>query len=119
MYNGGKAYATIPKVIEELDSVNTYPDIFENGDFFLRSKKGGSTRSVFESFSPVHVKTLKRWKYDSIPYRACVMLVVYDVWHHVVLRFRPSTRINEKQAFLKITATTTATATATRTAKKQ
>ena len=41
MYNGVKAYTTIPKVIEELGPVNTYPDIFENGDFFLRSKKGG------------------------------------------------------------------------------
>ena len=31
---------------------------------------------------PVHTKTLKRWKYDSIPRRACVILVVNDVWHH-------------------------------------
>ena len=101
--NGTKAYETIPKVIEEFGPVNTYPDIFENGDFFLRSKKkGGSSRSVFESFSPVQVKTLKGWKYDSIPYRACVMLVVYDVWHHAVLRYCLSTRINEKQAFLII-----------------
>ena len=44
-----------------------------------------STRRVFESFSPVHMKTLKaktmeiRRKYDSIPYSACVMLVIYDV----------------------------------------
>ena len=80
IYNGTKAYETIPKVLEEFGPVNTYPDIFENGDFFLRSKKkGGSTRSVFESFSTVQVKTLKRWKYDIIPYRACVMLVAYDV----------------------------------------
>ena len=71
--------------MEELGQVNTYPDIFEDGDFFslFRNKVGkgggGSPRSIFESFSPVHVKTLKRWKYDSIPYRACVMLVEYDV----------------------------------------
>ena len=32
---------------------------------------------VLESFSPVHTKTLKRWKYDSIPYRACAMLVEF------------------------------------------
>ena len=71
--------------MEELGQVNTYPDIFEDGDFFLCLETrwgkggGGSPRSIFESFSPVHIKTLKRWKYDSIPYRACVMLVEYDV----------------------------------------
>ena len=48
--------------------VHTYSDIFENGFFFRFSKKYPSTGSVFESFSPVHMKTLKRWKYDSIPY---------------------------------------------------
>ena len=36
--------------------------------FFPFSKKYPSTRSVFESFSPVHMKTLKRWKYDNMPY---------------------------------------------------
>ena len=75
---------------------------FKTVTFFSVQKKGGSSRSVFESFSPVQVKTLKGWKYDSIPYRACVMLVVYDVWHHAVLRYCLSTRINEKQAFLII-----------------
>ena len=45
------------------------------------SQKYACTRSVFESFSPVHTKTLKRWKYDTISYGTCVMLVVYDVWH--------------------------------------
>ena len=29
--------------------------------------------AVFESYSPVHMKTLKRWKYDSVPY------ALYDV----------------------------------------
>ena len=38
------------------------------------SKTYASTRRVFESFSPFHTKMLKRWKYDSIPYWACVML---------------------------------------------
>ena len=28
------------------------------------------------------MKTLKRWKYDSIPYRECLMQVEYDVWQH-------------------------------------
>ena len=49
-----------------------YPDIFENGDFFLRFPKAkkinASTRGIFESFLPVHTKLLKRWKYDSMPY---------------------------------------------------
>ena len=53
--------------------VCTFPDIFENGDFFSYSKKYASTRSVFESFSPVNTKTLERWKGDSIPYRACAV----------------------------------------------
>ena len=34
-YNGVKAYATIPKVIEELGPINTYPDILEDGIFFF------------------------------------------------------------------------------------
>ena len=37
----------------------------------LLKKKYASTRSVFESFSPVHTKTLERWKYDNVSYRAC------------------------------------------------
>ena len=44
-------------------------------------KKYASTRSIFKSFSPVHTKKLKQWKYESIPFGACVMLEVYDVWH--------------------------------------
>ena len=32
-----------------------------------------STRSVFELFLPIHMKTVKRWKYDSIPCRVWVM----------------------------------------------
>ena len=73
-----------------------YPDIFENGDFFLRFPKAkkinASTRGVFESFLPVHTKLLKRWKYDSMPYWACVMLwyndvvkwCFFDVRHHCI-----------------------------------
>ena len=53
---------------------STRPGIFENGDFSPFSKTYTSTRSVFESFSPVHTKTLKRWKYDIVPYRACAFL---------------------------------------------
>ena len=43
------------------------------------------TRSVFESFSPVHTKTLIQWKKDSIFYRA------YDTTVFENLRFHPST----------------------------
>ena len=32
-----------------------------------------STRRVFELFLPIHMKTVKRWKYDSIPYSVWVM----------------------------------------------
>ena len=47
--------------------------------------------------SPVHAKTLKRWKYDSISQRAWVMQEVHDVWHQ--LRFRPSRRKREAGVF--------------------
>ena len=44
--------------------------------FFSVFKKYVSLRSVFESFWP------SIWKQHSITYGACVMLEVYDVWHH-------------------------------------
>ena len=81
------------------------PGYFENEDFYSPfSKKHGSTRSIFKSFSPVHTKTLKRRKYYSIPHGACVMVVVYYLWHHRI-RKRPSlphSYINEEPAFSKI-----------------
>ena len=44
-------------------------------------KKYTSPCSIFKLlFSPIHTKSPKWWKYDSIPYRTCTMLVVYDVW---------------------------------------
>ena len=49
---------------KRLRPVQTYPDVFEFCSGF--KKKYASTRSVFESFSPVHTKPLKRWKYNSI-----------------------------------------------------
>ena len=47
-------------------------------------KKNTRTRSVFESFSPVHTKTLIQWRRDSIFYRA------NDITLFENLRFRPS-----------------------------
>ena len=38
-----------------------------------------STRSISKSFSPVHSKLPKQWKYDDVPYRQSMR---YDVWHH-------------------------------------
>ena len=49
-----------------LGLVHTYPVISENWDFFSSKKK----KRVFDSSSPVNTKTLKQWKYYSIPYRA-------------------------------------------------
>ena len=43
---------------------------FENGNFFLRFQK------ISNRFCP------STWKQHSIPYGACVMLEVNDVWHH-------------------------------------
>ena len=59
--------------------IHTYSDIFEKGDFFpCFQKKYASTRSVCESFSPVHTKTLKRRKYNRIPYEIYVMLEAHE-----------------------------------------
>ena len=59
---------------------STHIRLFLKTDFFPSVfKKYASTRSVFKSFSPVHTKKLKRWKYQSIPFGACVMLEVYDL----------------------------------------
>ena len=62
----------------------TYTDILENGDVFFRYRK---------SFSPVHTKMLKQWKYDSIPYRACAawcMTVVFkNLLFHPFSFWRP------------------------------
>ena len=68
-----------------------------------------STRSVFKSFSPFHTRTLrKRWKYDSTPYRACVLLVFHDVcMMYDIMVFEKNSvfvlpHVNEKPAFWKI-----------------
>ena len=54
-------------------------------------------RSVFDSFTPVHMKKLKREKYDSIPYSACVILVMmHDMENRL---FRPSTHKWEAGVF--------------------
>ena len=61
--------------IDNFGLVCTYADFFffkKMRLFSLFSKKYVSTRSVFKSISPVHTRTFKRWKYDSIPNRACV-----------------------------------------------
>ena len=55
--------------------------IIENEDFFspFSKTKYASKCTIFESFSLFHTKTLNQWKYDSITYGACAILVVYDV----------------------------------------
>ena len=48
-----------------------------SGYFYLYCKteilQYTSTRSVFEWFSPVHMKTQLQWKYDGVPCRACAV----------------------------------------------
>ena len=47
--------------------VHKYPNRFENEYFFpLFSRKYVSKSSVLESFSPVHMKMLKQWRYSKI-----------------------------------------------------
>ena len=55
------------------------------------SEKYAAARSVFESFSPVHTKTLERWKYASIP---CAL------WSKTSVFVRPF--VKEKLAFSTI-----------------
>ena len=57
-------------------------------------KQYASTRTVFKPFSPVHTK------YDSILYRACVVLLVHDVFENLFT----CPHVNEKPAFSKISA---------------
>ena len=52
-------------------------------------------RSVFETFSPVHTKTLKRWKYDSMRF------MIYEVIVFENLRFGPYARKRISQRFQK------------------
>ena len=65
-------------------------------------KKYASTRSIFKSFSPVHTKKLKRWKYESIPFGACVIarsIMMYDINIFENLHFCLSTCKREASVF--------------------
>ena len=73
-----------------------YPDVFENAP----------TRSVFESFSPVHTKTRKRYPLLSIRHAMMYLndvILVYDI-----IAFETSISVrpqgNEKLAFSKMSA---------------
>ena len=81
--------------------VHTYQDIFENRDLSLFSKKKSAyTRSVFESFSPFHSKTLTD---DRNTIASFTGHALYEVWRHRIenLRFRSSTRKKYARFFLK------------------
>ena len=60
-------------------------------------KQYAFTRTVFKPFSPVHTK------YDSILYRACVVLLVDDVFENLFT----CPHVNKKPAFSKISAVQT------------
>ena len=79
-----------------------------SGYFLLRrflppfSNKYATTRSIFESQSPVHTKTLKRWKYHSfiIEHALCQKYMMYDIIvFRIRNRFRPSTRKRKADVF--------------------
>ena len=65
------------------------------------SKKYASTRSVFESFSPVHTETLKRWKYDASlnEHASCYEYKKYDIIVFENLRLRSSTHKRKAGVF--------------------
>ena len=67
--------------------------------FFLCVQENARPRIAYlKDFCP-SMKKQKLWKYDSIPYRACVILLVYDFIVFENLRFRPSTRRREAKKF--------------------
>ena len=82
-------------------SPNVSGDFWKRGYFSPFSKKYASTSSVYESLSPVHIKTLKRWKYDtkydSLRNSIWCMTSSYSKTSIFV---RP--HVNERQAFSKI-----------------
>ena len=62
-----------------LGPVDTYPNIFESGDFSLPfQKKKKHPHVTYPSPSRPPIRYGKQWKYDSISHRACVMIVVSD-----------------------------------------
>ena len=73
-----------------------YPHVFENA----------STRSVFESFSPVHTKTRKRYPLLSMRHAMMYLNDVFLVYDIIVFQtsifVRPHE--NEKLAFSKMSA---------------
>ena len=57
--------------------LSTHIRIFlETKSFFRFRMKYASTRTSFESFYVVHTKTLKRWKYECVPYKSCTFWCV-------------------------------------------
>ena len=71
---------------------------------FLPKKKTHPDVAYSDRFLPFTHKTFKRWKYDSIPYGACVMLDVYDVCHHRVKKILVGPLVNENPALSKVSA---------------
>ena len=58
-------------------ALSTHIRIFlETKSFFRFRIKYASTRTSFESFYAVHTKTLKRWKYECVPYKSCTFWCV-------------------------------------------
>ena len=56
------------KFIARLGPFHTFLELFENGHFFLRFRRNASPHVAYsQSFSPVHTKTLKRWKFLQNP----------------------------------------------------
>ena len=60
--------------------LHTYPDMFENGDFFppFSKKKRIHSKRIGTVLARPY-ENANQWKYDSIPYGACVMLVVNNL----------------------------------------
>ena len=82
-YQWPKLFKVDRKSISKFRPCQHLPGYFEKQRFFpsVFKKQYSSTRSVFKSFSLLHMKRHKTMDfeiYDSILYRACIMLVV--IW---------------------------------------
>lgn len=105
-----KQRETKPTVIftwDYLGPVYTYSDILENGLFSSVFQKNTclTDRQRIGIVFACLFEIVNQWKYDGIPYGACVVLVVNDAWHHCI-RKHPllslTARKRRSQRFLKI-----------------
>ena len=104
-------YVYVPRNSNKIATNKTYGNLHLGlgpvHTYFLRFQKKKIrvllTGSVFRNRFRLSLRNRQSMKYDSIPYGACVVLVVNDAWHHCI-RKHPSVTVflsvrTEKPAF--------------------